>query len=374
MDPLASADNPNPLFCVVIDSLGSATLNSAAAIARGLGVSAAQVVHCLYRAPAILADRLEAHLAEQLTGVLQSIGYDVRMIREDECRIAPAPLYDIAVYLEDVARLDEAAARLGKFIGMDSEEAVRAIITPPGLVLGGVSIATVEALRAHLGESLAVTAAPQEDAYYTLVLGDCLPLLRQRLLDDLRHSNITPLADQGVLATNLPGSLLQPLWNRHKTNTALRLVNTAFLRFDINLDQPPAAPLPLAARQLLEQLCDIPDAYLDEVLASAPVTLAESVTREALEQLLESLAPFNLVLSGELITFQSLGLTLESAADPSAAFKLLDQFALPRPTLNHQDPHSLLPYTLPQKLPEVQARLVRAALEQIGVSVVFSKD
>ena len=57
-------------YAVVIQSIGRASLSSAAAVAKGLGVSAADVVQCLYRAPAILVDHIEETVAAHLAKLL----------------------------------------------------------------------------------------------------------------------------------------------------------------------------------------------------------------------------------------------------------------------------------------------------------------
>lgn len=63
MQKSASLRSPAGEHGVVVQSIGSATLTSAAAVAKGLGISAAEVVNCLYKAPAVLVDKVERNLA-----------------------------------------------------------------------------------------------------------------------------------------------------------------------------------------------------------------------------------------------------------------------------------------------------------------------
>jgi hypothetical protein len=361
-----NAASDQAYYAIVINSIGTATLGSAAAVAKGLGITAAQVVNCLYKAPAILVDKVEQQLATQLTRLLTDIGYDAKVVAQDELsKQASPPLFDIAVYLKDAQQFAAAVKKISGFIGLGEEDASRMLLSPPGVVLGSVSQASVDAFKRYVGDLVDIIAAPQTDARYDLFLGECADIVKNRLLEDLQKNNVMILAQSGLIASGLDSQQINIIWNRHKTNSNLRVVNQAFLRFDLVL-QPLSSPLTSTQIRFLNQLAEIPEEYIADVVASAPVTLLESVSAKKTADCLETFHSIGLEVNAELISFQTLGLRIVDAIDINRLNLVLKSF-----NLDH--PFRRPPEELPFRFPEIQARLIRAALENTGARIEFIK-
>lgn len=361
MERSTTADN---LCAVIINSLGSATLSSASAVAKGLGITTAQVVNCLYRAPAVLVDQIEHSLASHLTKILIEIGYDASLCPQQDIDIpSQPPLYDVAIYLKHPERFSTAVDKLSQFIGLSPEDASRAVLTPPGLVLGSISKATVDSFTAFIGDTLDIIAAPQNDANYYLFLGECPEIVKSRLFTDLESQKITILARDGLIAADVNTQTMESLWSRHKTNSALKAINSNFLRYDIIL-LPPQTTFCVAAKTHLANLTGIPAQYIDDIVKSAPVTIIESLEATKLEPLLTAFAEHNILVRAELINFQMLGLRIAQSSNIHQLNQLLAQFSL-----SHECKST--PCELPFRFPEIQARLIKSVLENAEHQVEF---
>jgi hypothetical protein len=367
MQKSASLRSPSGEHGVLIQSIGSATLTSAAAVAKGLGISAAEVINCLYKAPAILVDKVERKIAEQLTRLLTDIGYEVAVIDGSESLPPTTELFDVALYVKDAEKLPQAAQKLAAFMGLTEQDATKMLLQPPGMALGSVSSATVEAFRRFMDGTVELIAAAQNDARYDIFLGECPAVVQKRLLDDLTAAGVTLTGSQGLIATGAVRSQIDPIWQRHKANSALRIIHQDFLRFDISLTHSPDSPPNSQQGRVLEELVGVPQDMVAEVVASAPVTLLESVPSREVPRLLEVLSGANLPAAAELITFQALGLKITRTTSVQAVNELLAAFGV-------QHTFKRAPEALPNAYPEIQARVIRSALERAGAVVEFIKS
>jgi len=352
-------------YSVVIQSIGRASLASAAAVAKGLGISAADVVQCLYRAPAILVDHIEERVAAHLAGLLASMGFHADALPSAAAPAKTSELFDVALYLQDASRLGEAAERYAQFTGLPQADAIKMLLQPPGLALGSVSAATVQALADAMGDSVELVSTSQTQGLFDVFLADCPAVVKKRLLDDLTAAGVPLINDSGLIASGINRRALDPIWQRHKTNSALRIVHQDFLRFDLTL-LPLAQALTPAQKNALVDWVDIPLELTDEVAQAAPVAIRESIAYGDLNPILEGFAQVDLAVRADLITFQLLGLTIMSCPDLAALNRLLASF-------NCNTVVTRLPATLNEQFPEIHARVLHASLQQAGVQVEFTK-
>ena len=220
---------------LIIQSIGTASPANAASIAIGLGVPVPSVLKALYQAPTVLVDGLTADMAEQMVGLLTDLGCIVEIESQSSPPPEPAPLFDVAVYVKEAARYGQIVTNLSKFLGCDETKAAQLLATPPGMVLGEVSRATVDALAAQLGAGADLVASDPDSACYDLFLGDCDATQRARLMADLKRRGHTPVAESGLILTELDRPTADAIWSAHSRQPALRVVNRDFLRFDVVL-------------------------------------------------------------------------------------------------------------------------------------------
>lgn len=353
---------------IVVESIGTAGPAAAAAVAKGLGIPVSRAVACLYRAPAVLADEVPSETADEMVRLLERIGFSARAESRDAPPPRPNELLDVALHVADVGALHDAAEALGVFTASDAGAALEMILAPPGLVLGAVSAATVEALRARLPEGVELVAARPETSRYHVFLLDGPPVVRERLMPDLARLGVSPDAQPGLVAMDLPHEAVRDLWRVHQAGGMVRVVNTAFLRFDVVLVGAGGAdPDDPAVADALAEEAGMPADAVAAVLGELPVTLSEGVGSETLAERLERLTAVGLEVRAELTTFQQLGLEVQSARVPGALAAVLRRFGL----LAEGDRSPACPFVLDRRLPELQARVLRAALEDAGAEVAW---
>ena len=346
---------------VVVRSVGRATPALAAAVGKGLGLPVEAVVRSVYRAPAKLLQRVAPELAERLCELLNATGLEVQVVPEGQAVEAP-PLWDAAAHVLDAHRVHEAAEALARFTGLSVAAAQEALLTPPGVVLGGVSAASISALRACLPEGVVeLVAVLPEDSRYALHLLPCAEMVARGVLEDVRKLGLTPLAREGIIAIDLEHRTAQALWQRHSRTGALRLIHTAFLRYTLSLHGPTQAFSPAQAALLTER-AGVPAEMLPKVLAALPLGLHEDVPHAELPDLLAAYAAVGLSVQADLSTFKRYTLELAQATDPAAAQRLLvQQAAWPAGV-----PLPVLPSHTAEPLSRPRARQLQALLDGLG--------
>ncbi|MCV6585270.1 MAG: hypothetical protein OIF47_07030 [Marinibacterium sp.] len=346
-------------YRIVITSIGDARPSDAASIAVGLGVPVNRVLEAVYRAPSVLVDGLDAPTARQMGDLLGSLGCGVDVQSANGPAPAPADLYDVALHIEDTARYGAIVDALAGFLGAKPDDAARLVATPPGVVLGQVSRATIDALRQRLGDGAGLIVSDPDSALYDLFLGACDQAVVMRLQGDLRRAGFEPLAETGCVLSGLPRDVAEGLWSAHHRIGALRLVNRDFLRFDVVMTGGTPSP---AASAALQDLAGIPDHIVPRLFGAGEITLIDALPLAELADVLDGLAGAGLEIRADLVSFAHLGLDITRAPRPAdvrdtlAAIGIgVDEAALRQ-----------LPYRLPCALPELQARLLRDALALCG--------
>lgn len=358
-------------YRVLVKSVGSALPSVTAKIAVGLGLPVSTVISRLYRAPTILVDKVEQPVARHLSTFLNELGYQTEVQNSAEPVPAQASLYDVAIYIEDVRHLEHAVRALAHFGGMSEAEASAMIMSPPGVVLGSVSAATVQAFSEKMGPSVSVLSSVPEAARYDFFVGAAPEIVRKRLDADMVEAGLTMTGQPGLVATDVDHATSREFWQRYQASGALRVVNRDFLRFDILLLGSETTGAPTAAQiELLHNRAGIPPEMMCEVFRELPITILEAVPAAEIAEQMETFAELGLQVRADLITFQMLGLEVLSFSDRTALQQVMEKFGfsqqrevLPRP-----------PFQIPGVMPELQARVVRSALEDAGAQVAFVED
>ena len=352
---------------IQVNGIGRATPAAAAAIAKGFGLPAEKVVSCLYKAPSILVDSIPGPVAEQICDLLQGTGLDAEIQPQEAPLPAAAPLHDVAIYVHDATATPEIAEVLAAFLGVPPSRAMEMLLCPPGLVLGDVSSATVEALENQLPDDAAELVASRADAArYDLFVMDPAPVVLNALVRDLTAHGREPMGSEGLIATGLDYNLGRTLWRRHQASGAVRLVNQDFQRFDLILRDAPEE----ADRADLTELAGIPAEMLDMVIANAPITLEEGLRHRDLADRLALYARAGFIVEARMISFQHLALNILDAPDHRETAAAMSSLGL----IDTDAPLPRLPYRTEGVMPELQARVTRAALEQTGATVEYVGD
>ncbi|QMW22849.1 hypothetical protein [Sandaracinobacteroides saxicola] len=336
---------------LLILGVGRASPRVAGALAEALELPIELVVDAIYRAPARLLANLPHDDAQRLAGIVAGLGLEVAAAPAGEAPPRAAVL-DIAADLVEPAAADAVADALGRFLGMPPEQALETLLTPPGIVLGNVTAATVQALdRALPAGAVELTASEAATARYALFAGGLSAAQRAVLRPHIAADAATG-ADGSVTLFDLERGAADALWRRLKAPEGVRIVNQAFLRFTLWLTAMPAdATAGVAA---LEMLAGVPAEDYPLLAEILPVPVAERVPMADVPERLAAFAQAGFGARAELSTFGAMALHIYSAPPGVLAgfgFDAAPPFATP-------------------PMAEPRARLLRARLEAAGVEVV----
>lgn len=333
---------------VVVTGVGSASPRAAAALSQALGLPVETVVDAIYRAPARLVGALPRADAERLAGIVAGLGLEVAALPAAEVPPRAAPI-DVAAELLDPGAADAVADALGRFLGMTPADALATLLVPPGIVLGNVSPATLQALAARLpAGAVRLTGSEPLTARYALFACG----LSAREADLVRPH----LPEGGAIGPDGTATLFDidratadALWRRLRAPDRLRIVNQDFLRFGIDLVAAPADAGPAAAR-----LADVPAEDFPLLRAALPCRVESGVGYAAVADRLAAWRAAGCEARAELETFAAVALDVLAAdADALAVAGLAGPAPLRTPPM-----------------PLAQARLLRHRLESLGADVL----
>lgn len=351
---IARKDMSGPLDITIL-SIGTASLGTAAAVAQGLGVPVEIAVQAIYRAPATLVHGVDPALARRLCGLLSEAGLQVATAPAGTPEEA-GPLLDVAAWFTDPRAIPATAKALLRLAGIDEAAALAMLLTPPGVVLGSVSAATVAALRTALPEGVELITSITATARFQLLLADPPAIVERGVMADLASHGITPLARNGIVAADLDHATAQAIWQRFSRTGVVQMVNQDFLRFAVVIDAPPAWTPAQAAT--LAARADVPADALLSLASAGAITLESGRPLAAAGEALAAYAEVGLEARAELTSFRHYSLEITAAPNHSALAAQLAANGLAVP--------ARLPWLTPEALPETRARLVRTLLESVG--------
>jgi hypothetical protein len=222
-------------YSIVVRSIGRASPAVCQQIGAVLSLPAAAIIKRIYQAPAVLMEGLNHEDGCEIRHVLDEAGLVVDLEPEPVDLGSARALFDIAVHIQDIAEFTQVGARLAEFLGCQPEQAERLLETPPGVVLGDVSEATVQALTQRLdGLGANVIPADKQQSVYDLFLLDADPAVRSAMLRDLRASGeACDDSAHAVILRSLSHDAAAAIWRRYQSTGSLRVINRAFEQWDI---------------------------------------------------------------------------------------------------------------------------------------------
>lgn len=346
----SSGDPSEGRVDIVIRDVGNAVPKAASIMAELFGLPVEAVVAAVYRAPARLVAGLEPKIARQLVACLKDLGLTLDIVAQGD-PISPVPTFDLAAEIDDPALIDLATKAIADFLGVTAEDALDLLTTPPGIILGNVSHATVEAFarRMPAGALILSTADPAASTY-ALFAGDLAAADRAAV--EAMLDAPSAVASDGLVALGLSHTEANRLWRRLAGLSGVRLVNQAFLRFEMVLTE--IVERNGATAKALEALAGIPASAFAELAELLPVVVEESIPHERVENRLLEYAAHGMTVTARLANFAQQILVVDAAPPEALAILGVDE--------------SALPLRLPP-LVACRAKLARHRLEAAGADV-----
>ncbi|HET7460106.1 MAG TPA: hypothetical protein VFJ82_02615 [Longimicrobium sp.] len=266
-----------PAHRIVVRSIGTATPAVPTALAEALPFARERLARCLYQAPAVLLDGLAEDQARSIGELLAGTGLETEVSGPGEPVEEGGPELELAVHVGNPARFREVAAEVARFLGCRVSRAVSLLCARPPVVLGRVSPATAEALRARLSPLEAqVDASRTGDAVYDVYVDPDAPELRHRLARLLEDASVEVVPEGPLVAFGVARSTAETLWSRIGADARWQLLDQAFQRMDVVLEEPAAGPDAAAA---IVEVTGMLEALVERVSAHAPVVLRDAPAR-----------------------------------------------------------------------------------------------
>ena len=351
---------------LVVTSIGRATPSLHQALVKSLPLSSQALLSRLYQAPSILLDEISPELGHGIAGVLRAAGLEVAVEPGDAPFEPGVGDREVALHVADPSRFRAAVVEVAEFLGCAPARATQLLWQSPAVLVGQVSVATVEALRQRL-EPLGVEldVSTPDTARYDVLVVDPTPGVRARVLAALRAEGLPVQATGPLAALGLTRAQADAVWRRLDRGVPVRLLDHAFQRFDVRLDAAPDTP---AVREQLVASTGMPPSVAAKVLARLPMVLHQGIRHAEVPARLQALAEVDARASAHLITFQTFDVIVEHATDiPATAAAItglleepIDELA---PALRR------LPLRLPGPFSPLRARCLRHELHAVGARV-----
>lgn len=361
--PEMSPDEPVRL---VVRSIGTAAFAIVGALRQISALTEQELAGRLFRAPSELFSGVPRATAEKAAEILTAAGLEVEVLAAGESSEPGDGDHDVALVPTDFSRMKEVAQEVVRFLGVSAKVARQIVCAEPSILVGGVSTATVAALRRRFGP-LGVELAVSRPATscFDVVLGECAASVRPRLLAALGDAGLTPPVDDAgpLVALGLDRAAADRVWEQVGRKTpALRILDRAFERFDVRLEACPRAAVPE-----LVALTGMPEKVAFKALERLPIVVQQNLDFAATRACVERLARAGAVAVDELRALQSFAVVIESVADRPLAARALRALADVAEDAAEPLLHAL-PARIEGPLGMTQARWLQAELRAVGAA------
>lgn len=333
---------------VVMVGVGSASPKAAAALAHALELPIETVVDAIYRAPVRLLGNLLPADAGRLVDMIGELGLEAAAVPAGRA-LQRGATFDIAGWIADPAQTEAAAAALAIFLGTTPAIALDTLLTPPGILIGDVSTATLTALeRALPASAVKLVAADPRTSRYALFAAR-LSRPQADALHPYLPTGTSIGRDGDATLFDLSRNAADAIWRRLKAPETVRIVNQAFLRFTILLHSIPAD-----GGAALDALAGVPEGDYPLLVGALPVPVEVGVGYDDVAPRLAAFTAAGFGVTAELTTFACVALDILAA--PAGALQAAG--------FNARPPFRTVPMAEPRAL------WLRAQLEAAGADVM----
>lgn len=302
---------------LVVRSIGRAGVGLVRSLRRVLPLPEGDIAALILQAPSELIVGLDDARAEAISGFLAEQGLDCAVIGPGAPLAPGAGDHDVALSVDDPARLAGVAVAVVELLGVGLEAARELLCATPAVLLGGVSAATVEALRARFAPlGATVDASRPAEARFDLFVAGGDPSRRAQVQTRLAAFGAEATEGDAVVALGLDHPSAARAWHAVRTlGVPACCVDRAFARYDVRLHRAQDGE---ALRAWLTGRLGVPAAVVPRLLSRLPIGLMSGVPHAEAEAALAELAELGGVALAEPLALQTFALNLAPAADSRA--------------------------------------------------------
>jgi hypothetical protein len=310
----------------VLHSIGTSGAAVVGALRQVAEVPEQLVAARLFQAPSLLFSGLPRELAEQAAATLRTAGLECAAQPADAPLVPGDSDHEVALVMRDYAHMAALLDSVAQLLGVAPREARDILCTSPAVLLGRISLATVEALRrrfAPLGADLDVSRT--SEARFDVFLGDCPPADRAYARAQAESLGLVPpeanSGDEPLLAAGLDYQQTERLWEPlRRRSLPVRALNRDFTRFDLRLEAAESSPELVA---LLVETAGMPERVVPRLLERLPVITHPNIRFSDLCAYLAAIRQLGGRASGQMIAFQRFSLAIEQVGDTHASRELI---------------------------------------------------
>lgn len=314
MESDVNSKNNTMTHSVIINSIGTAKPVASKILADAFEISQELITKLIYGAPSVLLHKVDENLAQKANQTLSQLGLEVS-VKESSIEIpVNNETYEISVYLEDIERLPTVTRQVSDFLGCTLKEAFHLLAEPSGIVIGGVSKATVTAFSKRVDAR--VVASQIEKDTYTIKVHSGENTLKQQISEEL-GVEVYPFV-------NVSYTKSQQLWRKYGTSNKLIICNESHQRYELLLEK--VINTNPRYREALTQTIGMPVEIIDTVLNNLPVQLDEGLTIQESINHIESYKDFGLICSCRMLDTSDTQMHIDEVVNIEETQKLLSQF------------------------------------------------
>ncbi|MEW7277915.1 hypothetical protein ABW636_04915 [Aquimarina sp. 2201CG1-2-11] len=357
-------------YGIVINSIGKANPVQLKPIAEKFEIPFEVVLKLIYNAPMIFARNLTKDIAEKVLTLLIKIGVEASVEQGEILQKIEAPItFDVCVYIRETEDLSNTIEALSIFLGTHEQKTLELLNSYPCVILGGVSEATVTALKNRVPKNVEVNFANPSTSLYCLELINDDQMAHHQVRQYLKTISRKENNNASNSYRNLSYKDSQVIWRQFQSTGAIRLTNQSFERYEIILEKLNEDTPLNSIKEALHNTIDMPYEIMDEVLAILPVQLEDSINASDVESRIAAYESNGLICDKKKVSNGFRKLVIDEVEDQKETLELLSHF-IPKENVASQ---IQIPWYAPVPLSDLMTRYAIAKLESIGCDASFEE-
>jgi ribosomal protein L7/L12 len=312
-------------YGVLVNSIGSAGASIISALKLASSMPEQILAFRLFQAPSLLFKNLSLDIASEAVRVLKGAGVECEVRHKDEPFVAGDSDHEVALVIHEIDKMSALLESVMRLLGVSVGQAKQMICNTPAVLVGRISAATTEALKrrfAPLGVELDVSRS-QEDVFDAFI-GETTPAIRAQAKQLAMTQQIQVFSgnESGpVFAMNMTREEAERLFAAtNRAKYPISVVNRSFQRFDVRLERAMPSPELTA---LLVETAKMPERIVPKVLARLPIITHSNVSSSRMQEIVQGITELGGVASGQLLSFQTFGLTIDKVGDAPVSSMIL---------------------------------------------------